>query len=72
MLMSRGQSEEMFTWMDRDGDQFVDLLDWNELISDHRKFSDIFVVPHPEVCLNLHCTYFKFPKFIYQVRRMNM
>jgi len=48
MLMSRDQGEEMFTWMDKDGDQFVDLLDWNQLISDHRKFSDIFVVPHPE------------------------
>ena len=49
MLMSRDEGKEMFTWMDKDGDKFVDLLDWNELVSDHRKFSDIFVVPHPEV-----------------------
>ena len=67
MLMSRDQGEEMFTWMDKDGDQFVDLLDWNQLISDHRKISDIFVVPHPEVRFHICCICLKlFNLFVYK------
>ena len=49
MMIPRGESKKYFTWMDKDDKGFVDLLDWNELISDHRKFADIFVVPDAEV-----------------------
>lgn len=47
ILMNRDDSKKYFTWMDKDENKFVDLLDWNELISEHRKFADIFVVPDP-------------------------
>nr|CAB3265176.1 probable proline dehydrogenase 2 [Phallusia mammillata] len=48
ILMSRDESQKWFTWMDRDDSGYVDLLDWNEMIAKHRKFSDLFVVLNPE------------------------
>ena len=47
--MSRDESRKWFTWMDRDDSGFVDLLDWNELIADNRKFSKLFNVIDPVV-----------------------
>ncbi|CAK8681331.1 unnamed protein product [Clavelina lepadiformis] len=47
VLMSRDESRKWFTWMDRDDTGFVDLLDWNELIADNRKFSKLFNVIDP-------------------------
>nr|XP_039262142.1 proline dehydrogenase 1, mitochondrial-like isoform X1 [Styela clava] len=48
ILMSRDDSRKWFTWMDTDESGFVDLLDWNQLISSNKKFSEIFVVPNPQ------------------------
>jgi len=48
VLMNRDESEKFFTWMDKDENGFVDLLEWNEFINKNRKFSNLFVAPNPK------------------------
>lgn len=60
--MNRDESEKFFTWMDKDENGFVDLLEWNEFINKNRKFSNLFVAPNPKVIkfISFYCQFFKY------------